>query len=150
MSAIKVVTAYSLQPQVAELYHAAAAEGGGSRSAHFSGLAFGVAQVRARPLHSPCVNGLGTARAQAGRTLLIRHSHTACGPLSPPTCAQLILFLFYCLMFWFGGTQIQDGSITFSQMNKARPRCMRCNSMLLCCPCCCTTCTAPVTREPAL
>lgn len=111
VAAIKVVTAYSLQPQVAELYHQAAAEGSGSRSAHFSGLAFGIAQVR------------GEFALSNARQLMpgLHHMHLHCASLPPPLpCMQLILFLFYCLMFWFGGTQIQAGSISFTQMNKVR------------------------------
>ena len=35
---------------------------------------------------------------------------------------QLILFLYYCLAFWFGGIQVDKGNITFEDMVKVRNR----------------------------
>lgn len=41
-------------------------------------------------------------------------------PTRQPICRalQLILFLFYCLAFWFGGLQVDKGRISFENMIK--------------------------------
>ena len=36
---------------------------------------------------------------------------------------QLILYMVFCLAFWYGGRQVEDGEITFEEMMKARGCC---------------------------
>lgn len=151
VSAIKVVTAYSLQPQVAELYHAAAAEGGGSRSAHFSGLAFGVAQARARRLHSPCsecrgrrVHRLG-ARCSSGT-----HIPRVARGLPHLRAAHPVPVLLPHVLVWRHPDPGRQHHVLADEQGAPPLHEMRSHPTLLCCPCCCSTCTAPTTHEPAL
>lgn len=34
--------------------------------------------------------------------------------------------MYYCLTFWFGGTQIQSGNTTFQDMNRVSAACSAC------------------------
>lgn len=79
MAAIKVVSAYSLQPQVSQLYKQTVegGKGSGNKSAHFSGLAYGVAQVRSKRVATSWVAGA----VWGSRGVAPKHEHSH--PISP-------------------------------------------------------------------
>lgn len=150
ISAIRVVSAYSLQAEVASLYkqvlacccccfdlrcassHCACTflqnqshplfalifvqnvyKANLNKTAHFSGIAFGMSQVY---LITHVLHAVG-----AGCCCLLfgLHSLQHTGLSKVVFChSQFILFGVFCLSFWYGGKQVAQGNIAFEDMMK--------------------------------